>query len=172
MIVWLLQLVFPITETLSLQKSTFREQPWSIFTTMFTHSLHPLHIFMNMLSLWFMGREIELRYPSKWFTTTYLVGGLVGSLVWLLVGPDTPVVGASGAIFALLGLALPLTRFHSSVIFLATFNIILGFIVPNVAWQVHLGGFFTGLVFGLIFAKYILSHNKKLLKVEGNLTLK
>jgi len=160
--VWVLQLVLPnLTEELALNPATFGERPWTLFTSMWAHALNPLHIFFNMLSLWYVGKAIETRYPGWWFLSTFLVGGLVGNLAWLLVGPAETVVGASGAIFALLGLALPLTRFHWSVLILASLNLGLGFVVPNVAWQVHMGGFIVGILFGMYFASVIRKSNAR-----------
>lgn len=161
--VWICQLTLPgFTEQVQLSSSTFSERPWTLLTAMFAHAPQFLHIFLNMLSLWYVGKAVESRYPWWWFFVTYMVGGLTGNLVWLLAGPADPVVGASGAIFAILGMALPLTRFHWSVLLLAGLNVAISFAVPHVAWQVHLGGMAVGLVFGSLFAAYIVKHNRRM----------
>lgn len=167
--VWLCQMTLPgFTEQVQLSSATFAEKPWTLVTAMFSHAPQFPHILLNMLSLWYVGRAVETRYPWWWFFATYMVGGLVGNGVWLLWGPADPVVGASGAIFAILGMALPLTRFHWTVLILAGINIALSFAVPHVAWQVHMGGLAVGLVFGSFFALYIVKHNREILARQAS----
>lgn len=168
LIVWTFQKTFPsLTDAVSVSSESFKGEPWRVVTAMFAHSPYPLHIVLNMVSLWYVGKVVETRYPWWWFFSTYMVGGLVGNLTWVLLGITEPVVGASGAIFAILGMALPLTRFHWSTLLLAAINIGLGFALPHVAWQVHLGGFFVGLLLGGAFARYIVKANKRVMSPES-----
>ena len=85
---------------------------WQPFTYMFLHSNSVMHVFFNMISLWFFGSELEYRWGSRSFLTYYLVCGLGAGLIYLFgviavgliqgVEPTVysiPVLGASGAVF-------------------------------------------------------------------------
>ncbi len=79
---------------------------WTIFTAMFLHG-NLLHIAGNMLFLWIFGAAIEGRVRPLRFLAVYLFAGMVGTLlsdlVTGLINPDTPNLGASGAIMGLAG---------------------------------------------------------------------
>jgi len=93
---------------------------WTLFTSMFAHDPSGiLHIFFNMLSLFFIGSLTERIIGRKRFLWFYLIAGIVGSLFFVLFAylgqsipngeflfgkVNTPAVGASGAIFGLLGI--------------------------------------------------------------------
>src|SRR5690606_397956 len=84
-----------------------------MLTSMFTHSTGSFfHILFNMYALWLFGRELERILGRGLFLSVYLLAGLGGSLfvmLWGYTGIDafrTPVVGASGAIFGVLGATL------------------------------------------------------------------
>ncbi|MCB0341361.1 MAG: rhomboid family intramembrane serine protease [Pseudobdellovibrionaceae bacterium] len=95
--------------------TVFRFYLWQPFTYMFLHSGSEIfHILFNMLLLWWLGAELELRWGSRFFLTYYLVCG-VGAAVIYTVGAilyfwltnqayvlGVPVVGASGAVYGLL----------------------------------------------------------------------
>jgi len=77
---------------------------WMLFTSMFLHA-NPLHLGGNLLFLLIFGTSLEEQVPRrKWFVT-YLLSGLVGNLTFLCFGGDAVGVGASGAIYGLLGAA-------------------------------------------------------------------
>src|SRR5204863_23260 len=67
-----------------------------------------LHLILNMLGLWWFGSLLEQRIGSGRFLLLYLVSGLAGSAGALVVSPTNPTVGASGAIFGILGAGLVL----------------------------------------------------------------
>lgn len=130
----------------------FSEEPWTLLTTGFLHA-GILHIFMNMFILWQVGRGIEERFGSIAFAALYFVT-LFGSSIAILTlsAPETATVGASGAIFGLIGFLLLVTA-RETVISLVVFlvlNLIITFTLPNISWQGHLGGLVTGLVIGLV----------------------
>ncbi|MFK5126597.1 rhomboid family intramembrane serine protease, partial [Klebsiella pneumoniae] len=84
-------------------------EPWRLFTAALVHSGF-FHIGLNMLALWFIGRNLE-PLLGKWrFVALYLLGTLGGSVAVALLAPTTIVVGASGAIFALFGALLVIGR--------------------------------------------------------------
>ena len=80
-------------------------RPWTAVTYMFLHA-NFMHIFFNMLGLYFFGPRLEERLGGRDFLWLYFLGGLGGALLSVaaipLAGGLTPIVGASGAIFAVL----------------------------------------------------------------------
>lgn len=120
---------------------------WRLVTGGFLHA-DLLHIGFNMLLLWFLGSEIEKGIGPGRFAGVYLAA-LLGGSFGALVQTDGWTVGASGAVFGLMGYALVEMRrngigiFQSQIGFLVLFNIALSF-RPGVSWGGHLGG----LVFG------------------------
>ncbi|GAC1695694.1 MAG: hypothetical protein PVS3B1_34270 [Ktedonobacteraceae bacterium] len=79
-------------------------QYWRIFTAMFLHDPNSIfHIFLNMLSLFFIGRTVELFYGKWRYLAIYLVSGTLGGISFLLLSPGDIAVGASGAIFGVFG---------------------------------------------------------------------
>jgi membrane associated rhomboid family serine protease len=149
--------------TLGLIPSEVWSHPWQIVTSMFTH-YDFMHILFNMWSFYFLGSAILQILGAKRFWIIYMVGGIMGSLVYILLGPKNSVaIGASGAIFALGG-ALAVLRPNMKVMFfpipvpmplwvgiLGSF-VIISF-MPNVAWQAHLGGALFGALAGWFYRR-------------------
>lgn len=163
-VAYLLELVNGRAWTLSyaLLPATAADQPWTFLTSAFLHS-SVLHIAFNMYALLILGQYLETALGRARFLTTYLASALGGGVgVVLLTDPTSqawafaPVLGASGAVFGLFGAILPvlrrLGRSGGGIVAVLVINGVLGFILPNVAWQAHLGGFLTGLLLGLAFA--------------------
>jgi membrane associated rhomboid family serine protease len=139
------------------------QQPWTLLTSMFVHASFS-HILFNMISLFFLGSFFLRLVGESDFLKLYLVGGLAGGLLYILLGPAMiPGVGASGAIFAIGGaLAIMAPRLPVLVFPLPVpvplwgamaFFLLIGFFVSGIAWQAHLGGFLLGLVAGLYFKR-------------------
>src|SRR5436309_6706780 len=82
---------------------------WRLLTAAFLH-YGPLHLGMNMLALSWFGTPVEQYLGRLRYLLVYLVSGLAGSAGALLVTPNSPTVGASGAIFGIMGAALVLER--------------------------------------------------------------
>lgn len=121
---------------------------WQLLTAGFLH-FGPIHILMNMVSLWIIGRDLELVLGRLRFTVVYLVALLGGSVaVYLFSAPDGEVAGASGAVFGLMGGVLVtvyrLRLNPSSVISLIVINLVLSFALPGISWVDHLGGLVVG----------------------------
>lgn len=135
-------------------------EPWRMITAMFVHSTSFIfHVLLNMYTLWIFGQLLE-QLLGRWrFLALYLIGGFAGSVgVLLLSDPLTPVVGASGAIFGLMGAFLVIQRRlggdAKQLLVLLAINLVIGFIPGmNIAWQAHLGGLIGGAVVGLIFVE-------------------
>ncbi len=129
---------------------------WQLATSAFTH-LSLFHIGFNMMALWVLGPQLEMVLGRARFLTVYLLSGLAGSAaVYWLTATNTPTLGASGAIFGLMGALLVLAfKVHGSVSAILpwiAFNFVLTFLVPNISWQGHLGGFLGGLLLAALFA--------------------
>jgi membrane associated rhomboid family serine protease len=98
----------PVTEWLEIDTTKILHgQVWRLVTGAFLHSPHNfLHIFFNMLFLWWFGHELENIYGGKEFLAFYFAAAVISSLAyvgWQLVdGSRTPAVGASGAVTAVL----------------------------------------------------------------------
>ncbi len=143
-------------------------EPWRMLTAAFLHSpRNLLHIGFNMLALWMLGPYLEGLLGRARFLVLYLVSAIGGSagVVLIAAAPTslvsvtdvqneyqswfTAVVGASGAVFGLFGALLVLNRHlgrtTAGIGVTILLNAALGFIVPGIAWQAHVGGFVTGL---------------------------
>ena len=149
-----------IWDSLALTKPFLNSNYWTILTSIFVHANY-LHIFSNMLALYFFGTFCLQLIDDKWFWVVYVIGGIFGNILFLVLGPaNSVVVGASGAIFAIGGL-IAMMRPNQKV-YLYFFipmplwvGIALSFgltvIIPGVAWQAHLGGLIVGLITGFFF---------------------
>ncbi len=130
-------------------------EPWRMLTSIFVHSPGSfLHIAFNMFSLFVIGPILELAVGRMRFLALYLLSGLGGSVAVLFFAPDTAVLGASGAIFGLLGAFFIIQRRLGGnslqIIIVIAINVVLGFVIPNIAWQAHLGGLVVGALVALV----------------------
>jgi len=132
-------------------------QPWRLFTVLLVHSGF-FHVGLNMLAVWMIGRSLEPLLGRWRFLALYLLGGLGGSVGVALIAPGIWVVGASGAVFGLLGALLVIGRHIGAnirgIVLILGLNLVIGF-VPGfqVAWQAHVGGLVVGALVGLIYAR-------------------
>lgn len=138
-------------------------EPWRFLTSAFLHApRQPLHIVFNMVALWSVGPFLEASLGRWRFTALYVLSALGGSVMFLLLAsPDasswyTGLYGASGAVFGLFGAVLVVLRrvgrSAGSMLGVLAVNAVLGFVLPGVAWQAHLGGLLVGLALGTAFA--------------------
>jgi membrane associated rhomboid family serine protease len=141
----------------------------SMITSMFLHG-SLWHIGGNLLFLWVFGNNIEDTFGKIGFALFYVVGGIVATLTHVVLNLDStiPMIGASGAIAAVMGaymVLFPNARVRTAVFMLFIFLVelraiwVLGFWFvlqfftdPNrgVAWAAHVGGFVFGMVVGLL----------------------
>lgn len=124
-------------------------EPWRMVTSMFVHSPGSyLHILFNMFSLFVIGPPLELALGRVRFLSLYLLSGFGGSVAVLFLAPTTGVLGASGAIFGLLGAFFIIQRSLGSrnvqIMIVIAINLVIGFLIPNIAWQAHVGGLIVG----------------------------
>jgi membrane associated rhomboid family serine protease len=150
-------------ERFSLSQAT-AFQLWRWIISMFLHA-SATHLFFNMIALFFFGRILEKETEPRWFLSIYFVSGLIGALAFILTSA-VPVVGASAAIFGLMGAVMLLKPLERVYVFLfplplgivaALFIITESFIAyfqpgfGNVAHIAHVGGIITGTLFALSF---------------------
>src|SRR5262249_9813705 len=121
---------------------------WALITTAFLH-YGPIHLGFNMLFLYWVGTPVEQYLGRTRFLIVYFVSGLAGSAGALVFSPDAVTVGASSAIFGILGAALVLERQGSyvlggSAMGLIIINLVLSFVLSNISIGGHIGGFVGG----------------------------
>lgn len=134
---------------------------WRIFTAMFLHFNLP-HIGLNMLSLFFIGRAVEIFYGKGRYLIIYLASGIVGGIVTFFLTPDALAAGASGAIFGVFG-ALgvfyiinrrALGAFGQGAIgnwlFWLVLNLLFGFSNTNIGIVDHIGGLVAGMLLAFL----------------------
>jgi len=129
---------------------------WRLLTSAFLH-YGPLHLGMNMLVLWFIGPALEDYLGHARYLLLYIVSGLAGAAGALIWSPTAFTVGASGAIWGLMGAALLLEArriyvFGGQAMGLVVFNLIFTFLIPGVSIGGHIGGLIGGAVAALAFS--------------------
>ncbi|MCC6222421.1 MAG: rhomboid family intramembrane serine protease [Thermoleophilia bacterium] len=131
---------------------------WRIITGAFLHS-GPIHLLFNMLALWWFGRSLEHLLGPGRYLGVYLASALAGSAGALLLAPTTPTVGASGAVFGILGAGLVLERnrvyvFGGSAMAIVVINLVLTFSISGISIGGHLGGLAGGIASMLLLRRF------------------
>ena len=140
---------------------------WRLFTATFLHAGW-MHLALNCLALLIFGHQIEQIYGRGRFLALYFIAGLAGSVtsyaLSISAAPNTLGVGASGAIFGLLGGLVAFYVVHrnrfgvigrqslTGLLVIVAINVVFGFIVPGVDNFAHIGGFVAGLLTGLAYS--------------------
>lgn len=132
-------------------------QPWRLLTDMLAHS-GIWHVGLNMLAVWMIGRSLEPLLGHIRFLVLYVLSALAGSVAVAVLAPGTSVIGASGAVFGLLGALLVIGRHIGAnitgILIIVGINLVIGFIPGfGISWQAHVGGLVAGGIAGLIFAR-------------------
>ena len=124
---------------------------WRLITSGFLHDPRsPIHLLFNMYILYWLGTMLEPGLGHLRFAALYLASLLSGTLGALLLSPDAVTVGASGAVFGLMGAAFVLQRsqgidpMQSGIGPVILLNLALGFIIPGISIGGHLGGLAGG----------------------------
>ena len=143
---------------------TLGGEPWRLVSAMFLH-YGILHIGMNMLCLWQLGRVIETTYGKSAMFAIYWMSGLAGGVATALHSPNVVSVGASGAIFGLMGaFAAVLLVFRDridrvamssqvrSVLSFVGLNFLIGISDKRIDMSAHIGGLIGGFAIGLVIA--------------------
>jgi membrane associated rhomboid family serine protease len=135
---------------------------YRLLTAAFLHG-SLLHIGFNMLMLWWIGAPMELALGRARFLALYVVSALAGSAGALLASPEALTVGASGAIFGLLGAALVFEQqrhyvLGGSALSIVVLNLIFTFAIPNISIGGHVGGLVGGALAGLAMSRLDRGH--------------
>ena len=136
---------------------------WRMITAAFLHA-GIIHLGFNMLMLWFIGPPVEAALGRARFLAVYLVSALAGSAgALLLTSPPALTVGASGAIFGILGSALVLERqrqyvLGGSALTIIVLNLVITFAVPGISIGGHVGGLVGGALCTLALSRFGRGH--------------
>lgn len=147
-------------------------EPWTMITALFLHA-SILHILFNMYSLFVFGPMLEHMLGRGRFLALYLVAGFGGSVAVLLLSPGGGVLGASGAIFGLMGAFFVIQRRlggnNAQILIVIAINLASGFFIPGISWQAHVGGLVVGCLVALIYLRTRLAaqRNLQILLVAG-----
>jgi membrane associated rhomboid family serine protease len=131
---------------------------WRLITSAFLHA-SVLHIAFNMLALWWLGAPVEMVLGRVRYLGLYIVSGLAGAAGALVADPHAVTVGASGAIFGLLGAGLILEwqatgSLAGNYLTLIIINVAISFAVPGISIGGHLGGLIGGILATLAFSHF------------------
>lgn len=131
---------------------------WRLVTSMFLHE-GLLHIGFNMVALYLIGSPVEQYLGRARYIGLYFVSGLAGSAGALVQAPHTPTLGASGAIFGILGAMLIIEwqvtgRLAGNAMTWIVINLVISFSIPNISWGGHVGGLIGGILITLAYAHW------------------
>ena len=147
-------------------RDIYNDGDWyRLVTAMFLHA-SLLHLAFNMLALYWLGTIVEHALGTWRFLLVYLVSGIAGSAgALLLSNPDAVTVGASGAIYGIMGALLVLEyratgSFAGQALGLIALNLVLTFAIPNISVGGHLGGLAGGILatFALVHYRHARPH--------------
>lgn len=133
---------------------------WRLVTAIFLHSGF-IHLAFNMLVLFDVGPAVEEMYGSSRFMVLYLWAGVFSTWFSFFWHPYSVMVGASGALFGLIGVMIAYGYRHRTAIGQqvktmyvrwAIYGLIFGLLFPGVDNWAHIGGLIAGLIFGAIFS--------------------
>ena len=122
---------------------------WRLVTSAFLHA-DLLHILSNMYVLYWVGRLLEPAIGRRRFIGTYFAGLFAGSFGVIIASPNVVTIGASGAIFGLLGAAFTeaqrrgVDQVRNQLVILIVFNLILTLSLPGISIGAHVGGLIGG----------------------------
>ncbi|MGJ0118630.1 rhomboid family intramembrane serine protease [Williamsia sp. MIQD14] len=120
---------------------------WRLFTSGFLH-FSVIHVGLNMLTLYILGRDLEMAIGSKRFLGIYVTALFGGSAAVSVFSPDAATAGASGAIYGVMGgLLVAVLRAKlpaGQIVALIAINIVISLSIPNISLWAHLGGLAFG----------------------------
>jgi membrane associated rhomboid family serine protease len=128
---------------------------WRPITAGFLH-VSLVHVGFNMFLLYQLGALLEPAVKHWAFAALYFMSLVGGSFLVLIIDPNQPTVGASGAVFGLMGATFVAMRsrgidpFSNGIGYLIVINLVLTFAIPNISIGGHIGGLITGAIGGWI----------------------
>ena len=135
---------------------------WRLITAAFLH-LGPIHLGMNMLALWWLGGPLEEAIGSRRYAMLYVVSGLAGSAGALIASPNSLTVGASGAIFGIMG-AMVVLQYQATgsiagpALTLIVINVAFSFAIAGISIGGHIGGLVGGVLGGFALSRFGRGH--------------
>ena len=125
---------------------------WRLLTAAFVHG-GLLHLAMNMLMLWVMGRTVEQVIGRLGLLMVFILSALGGTVAsYFFSAPMSASVGASGAIFGLFATVFVFGREYGrntqEIMGVIVLNLLIGFVVPGIDWRAHAGGLLVGAAAG------------------------
>ncbi|MTH17181.1 rhomboid family intramembrane serine protease [Flavobacterium sp. LC2016-01] len=137
-------------------------QGWRLLTSLFLHG-GLIHLFNNMIGLWFIGILLEKYIGKTKYLLTYLGTGIIASIASIWWNEATVSIGASGAIFGLFGLFLALLVFKvfpndtnkvylNMILGYVGINLIMGLLIPGIDNAAHIGGLISGFTIGFLLS--------------------
>lgn len=165
-----------LTTAWVLNPSVVGAEPWRLLTSAFLHApTFIVHILFNLYALYVFGPGLESFLGRGRYIALYLISALGGSLgvlalYALAIATDGASIeatggflqpgsalGASGAIFGLMGAYLPLRRAIgvnvTQLLVVLGINVLLGFVASGIAWEAHLGGLVAGAAVGWVYLR-------------------
>lgn len=160
LLIWVLQILpgSNLTNQLAFVPLSVFIEPWRMITSGFAHSeSNPLHVLLNMYSLYVFGSLLEPMLGRLKFLSIWLISIFGASVaVMYLNTPDTWVLGASGGVFGLMAAYFVVLRSigqnSQALMGLIAINLVFGFFMPGVSWQAHLGGLLAGGAMTAVYA--------------------
>jgi membrane associated rhomboid family serine protease len=165
-----------VTEAWLMDPTAARSEPWRLLTSGFLHSqafFFPIHLLFNMYALFIFGPLLETFLGRARFLALYVIATIGGSVAevliyqWVVLTNGEIIeatngfiragysLGASGAIFGLMGALIVLRRALGinlrQIAIVVVINFGIGFVVPNIAWEAHLGGFGVGAAVAAVY---------------------
>ncbi len=144
-------------------------QYWRLLTPMFLHGGF-IHLGFNSYFLYLIGPQVEQAFGHWRFAAIYLLSGITGVIASFALSPANS-IGASGALFGLIGTLVPYLyrnrtvirdtrRKIGNILQIIGLNLFLGFVVPNIDYWAHMGGLLCGFVLGwLVTPRYIVTQS-------------
>ena len=145
---------------LALNPALVMPRPWTLITHMFMHANFN-HLFFNMIFLFFFGTELERRIGENRFLMVFIVSGLVAAFGQMAVVPVGFMLGASGALYGVMGclaviapeirvllfFVIPMS-IRASVVLFAILDFTMMGSADSIAHMAHIAGLVAGVVFG------------------------
>ena len=138
---------------------TMPEQIWRLFSATFVH-IGLEHFFINMLSLYFLGRQMEQIFGSKQFFFIYLLSGMMGNLFVLVFSPNAITAGASTALYGMFA-SIVILRYATrnpylqqlgqSYLSLLVINLVGSILIPGISLAGLVGGAVGGALLAIVF---------------------
>jgi membrane associated rhomboid family serine protease len=139
---------------------------WRLVTPILLHG-SVMHILMNSIGLWQLGSFVEAKFGTLRAIVVFVVTGIVGNVAtYTLLGDRALSVGASGAIFGYIGVALGFAlrrrerSLQEQLVPMAIYGVIMSFL-PHIDWRAHFGGGLAGMALGAVIGDRRTAHRLK-----------